>query len=277
MGIPGAGKSRIAEDLVDRGYVRLNRDERGGSLRELADALEEGLASGVRRVVLDNTYLTRAARSHVIDAARRHGLPARCVWLDTPLAQAQVNLVERVLDRAGSLPSPEELPRPGAARGRRAHADVADARAARARAAVGRRGMGRAGAGAVRADAAVPAGARRRVRRGRRPGRGGLEGRGRTRARRTCCSTGGRTAIAGALAPRSPSSRRRSPARSRGRCARTPADRRAAGAGRRCPGCPWRSRERTASSRRARSSSASAPPTARWRRRSAPGSSNAAG
>src|SRR3954452_23667251 len=109
MGIPGAGKSRIAEDLVGRGHVRLNRDERGGSLRELADALEEALASGVRRVVLDNTYLTRASRSHVIDAARRHGLPVRCVWLDTPLAQAQVNLVERVLDRAGSLPGPEEL------------------------------------------------------------------------------------------------------------------------------------------------------------------------
>ena len=109
MGIPGAGKSRIAEDLAGRGYVRLNRDERGGSLRELADALEEVLASGVRRVVLDNTYLTRASRSHVIDAARRHGLPVRCIWLDAPLAQAQVNLVERVLDRAGSLPGPDEL------------------------------------------------------------------------------------------------------------------------------------------------------------------------
>ena len=33
----------------------------------------------------------------------------RCVWLDTPLAQAQVNLVDRLLDRFGSLPSPEEL------------------------------------------------------------------------------------------------------------------------------------------------------------------------
>jgi hypothetical protein len=31
------------------------------------------------------------------------------VWLDTPLAQAQVNLVERLLDRFGALPSPEEL------------------------------------------------------------------------------------------------------------------------------------------------------------------------
>ena len=59
--------------------------------------------------MLDNTYLTRAARSYVIDVASRQGIPARCVWLDTPLAQAQVNLVERLLDRFGSLPSPDEL------------------------------------------------------------------------------------------------------------------------------------------------------------------------
>jgi aryl-alcohol dehydrogenase-like predicted oxidoreductase/predicted kinase len=109
MGIPGAGKSRVAEEHVARGYLRLNRDERGGALRELAGALDEELASGARRVVLDNTYLTRAARSYVIEAASRHGIPTRCIWLDTPLAQAQVNLVERLLDRFGSLPTPDEL------------------------------------------------------------------------------------------------------------------------------------------------------------------------
>ena len=109
MGIPGAGKSRVAEDYVTRGYVRLNRDERGGSLRAVAASLEEALAAGARRVVLDNTYLTRASRSYVLEAASRHRLPTRCVWLETPLAQAQVNLVERLLDRFGKLPTPDEL------------------------------------------------------------------------------------------------------------------------------------------------------------------------
>src|SRR5581483_5423486 len=67
------------------------------------------LELGTRRVVLDNTYLTRAARSYVIEAAHRHGVSTRCVWLQTPLAQAQVNLIERLLSRFGALPTPEEL------------------------------------------------------------------------------------------------------------------------------------------------------------------------
>jgi aryl-alcohol dehydrogenase-like predicted oxidoreductase/predicted kinase len=109
MGIPGAGKSRLAAGLVQRGYARLNRDERGGSLRALADELDEHLAAGVPRVVLDNTYLTRAIRNRVVETAERHSAAVRCIWLDTPLAQAQVNLVERLLERFGSLPMPEEI------------------------------------------------------------------------------------------------------------------------------------------------------------------------
>jgi aryl-alcohol dehydrogenase-like predicted oxidoreductase len=109
MGVPGAGKSSIAAEYAARGYVRLNRDERGGSLADIADALDDVLASGSREVVLDNTYLSRAARNLVVEAAARHGVPARCIWVDTPLAQAQVNLVERLLDRFGALPTPSEL------------------------------------------------------------------------------------------------------------------------------------------------------------------------
>jgi len=111
IGIPGAGKSRVAEQYVARGYLRLNRDERGGGLRELADALDRALSAGARRIVLDNTYLSRASRNQVIETASRHAIPARCVWLSTPLAPAQVNLVERLLERVGTLPSPDELRR----------------------------------------------------------------------------------------------------------------------------------------------------------------------
>lgn len=109
MGIPGAGKSRVARDYEARGFARLNRDERGGSLRELAGALEAAVVDGARQLVLDNTYLTRAARSHPIDVATRAGLTVRCVWIDAPLAQAQINLVQRLLERFGALPSPDEL------------------------------------------------------------------------------------------------------------------------------------------------------------------------
>jgi aryl-alcohol dehydrogenase-like predicted oxidoreductase len=111
MGIPGAGKTRVAREYVDRGFVRLNRDERGGGLRAIADALDAELANGARRVVLDNTYLTRASRSYVVEAATRHNVPVRCVWLSTSLAEAQVNLAQRLITQFGHLPMPDELRR----------------------------------------------------------------------------------------------------------------------------------------------------------------------
>ena len=109
MGIPGAGKTRIAEEYAARGYLRLNRDERGGTLRDLAQALEQGAGVG---------NATDRPRQHVPhtgdqELRGRDGRPARrpraCIWLDTPLAQAQVNLVERLLERFGTLPTPGEL------------------------------------------------------------------------------------------------------------------------------------------------------------------------
>ena len=225
MGIPGAGKSRVAEEYVARGYLRLNRDERGGTLRELADALDEKLSAGARRVVLDNTYLTRASRSYVLEAAGRHGVAARCVWLDTPLAQAQVNLVERLLDRFGSLRRPGEL-RLAAKREPGLLAPTSQMRALRELeppsadegcASVEQVAFERAPSGRTRAGVFVaaprcasPAGSRRSRRA--------------TRARRISSTTGAPTATRDALAAEPQhSSRARSPARSRPRSARTAA------------------------------------------------------
>jgi aryl-alcohol dehydrogenase-like predicted oxidoreductase/predicted kinase len=103
MGIPGAGKSTWVEPLVAAGYERLNRDQRGGTLRDVARGLEERLAAGATKLVLDNTYLTRAARADVLDAARRHRARVRCVHVATPVAVAQARVCERMLERFGEL------------------------------------------------------------------------------------------------------------------------------------------------------------------------------
>jgi len=109
MGLPGAGKSTVAREYVDRGYVRLNRDEAGGSLRGLVPALEASIANGASKIVLDNTYMSRASRARVVHAAQELGLPVRCVWLDTTIEDAQVNAVTRIIANHGRLLGPEEM------------------------------------------------------------------------------------------------------------------------------------------------------------------------
>ena len=103
MGLPGAGKTTLAQELTARGFVRLNRDETGGTLRAMVPAIDRALASGASRVVLDNTYVSRKARAVVIEAAARHGVGVRCVWLSTSIEEAQVNAASRIIERYGKL------------------------------------------------------------------------------------------------------------------------------------------------------------------------------
>jgi diketogulonate reductase-like aldo/keto reductase len=109
MGLPGAGKSSAVEPWIARGYERLNRDLRGGTMKALHTALDARLAAGVRRLVLDNTYGTRAVRRDLLAIAARHQVPVRCVWLDTPLADAESHVIQRILSVAGTLPEPAAL------------------------------------------------------------------------------------------------------------------------------------------------------------------------
>ncbi len=111
MGIPGAGKSRAAEAFVARGYERLNRDTLGGTLRGIAKRLDERLEAGAANVVLDNTYVTRAVRNDVVRVAQRHGALVRCTYFATSAADAQINVVLRMIARFGHVLGPEEIKR----------------------------------------------------------------------------------------------------------------------------------------------------------------------
>ena len=46
-------------------------------------------------------------------AAARHGVPVRCVWLEAPLAEAQRNVIARMLAAHGRLLAPGEMARGG--------------------------------------------------------------------------------------------------------------------------------------------------------------------
>lgn len=107
MGMPGSGKSTLAAGYAARGYLRLNRDEIGGPLIAIARQLDRALGHGTRRVVIDNTYPSRASRAPVIEVARRHGAQVRCVVMTTSLEDAQTNAVARILARHGRLLMPD--------------------------------------------------------------------------------------------------------------------------------------------------------------------------
>ncbi len=109
VGIQGSGKSHHTQELLSRGYHRLNRDERGSSLEALAKELDKRLRGGDRNFVLDNTYVTRAQRNRVIEIARAHGQRVRCIFMNTPLEVAQTRVIRRLFDFFPELPSPETL------------------------------------------------------------------------------------------------------------------------------------------------------------------------
>jgi aryl-alcohol dehydrogenase-like predicted oxidoreductase/predicted kinase len=114
MGLPGAGKSTAARGFVDEGYARLNRDDSGGSLRGLLPELQRLVGDGASRIVLDNTYMSRASRARVVQAAHDAGLPVRCVWIATGVEDAQVNAVSRIIANHGRLLGPDEMKRAAA-------------------------------------------------------------------------------------------------------------------------------------------------------------------
>lgn len=109
VGMPAAGKSTYSTRFVDQGYVRFNRDERGGSLLELARAVDRELTGGATKIVVDNTYASRATRAPVIAIAKQHGATIRGIVVATPIEQAQANAAARILAKHDALHGPGEI------------------------------------------------------------------------------------------------------------------------------------------------------------------------
>ena len=109
IGVQGSGKSELVTEYVSAGYARLNRDELGGQLDDLVPRMTQLLANGQQRVVLDNTYPTRLSRAPVVTAAQAFGVPVLCRHLNTPMSEAHINIVLRMLAKYGMPLGPDEM------------------------------------------------------------------------------------------------------------------------------------------------------------------------
>lgn len=109
MGYNAAGKSSLVKEFTDKGYYRINRDTTGGTLDGQAELARGAYLGGAHKIVLDNTYVTIESRETIIAAAKKLGVPIRCVWLKTSLEDCQLNACLRMMEKYGKILSPEEL------------------------------------------------------------------------------------------------------------------------------------------------------------------------
>lgn len=104
MGFPASGKSSIAQDFIDQGFLHLNRDKLGhkARVRDLLVPFEQALLAG-QSVILDNLYATLEGRRIFIDMAKAHGVEIECLWMGTSIEDAQINALCRMWDRYGTI------------------------------------------------------------------------------------------------------------------------------------------------------------------------------
>jgi len=109
MGLPASGKSSLARDFEERGYVLLNRDKAGGRVVDLVPKLRAGLRAGWDMVV-DNTFVTLEHRAPFVAAANELGASVELHWMQTSFEDCTVNACHRSIDRYGIIPgTPEEI------------------------------------------------------------------------------------------------------------------------------------------------------------------------
>lgn len=80
MGPPGSGKSTTARAFAAVGYEWIEQDAVNSDARKTKRVVEERLAAGVRRLVVDATHSSAAHRGVYAELARELRLPFRVLW-----------------------------------------------------------------------------------------------------------------------------------------------------------------------------------------------------
>lgn len=104
IGYPGAGKSSIVKKYTDQGFYNLNRDDSGGTIKQLHNKIPEAL-NKYGKVILDNTYLTVEARKELVDIAKTQNASIKALWITTSFEDCQFNICMRVANGGRDVPA----------------------------------------------------------------------------------------------------------------------------------------------------------------------------
>jgi len=108
VGYPASGKSTVAQEYIDKGYIHLNRDKVGGKVLDLIPLFDKALENS-ENVVLDNTFPTISSREAFIQIAQAKGVKIFCDWLTTSIEDAQFNACDRMMRLRGKILSAAEM------------------------------------------------------------------------------------------------------------------------------------------------------------------------
>ena len=109
MGLPGAGKSTVAESFVAQGYERLNRDEaadRCGGCCRRSIAYRSGCFTHRPR---QHVCVPKVARGRDSGSVASEAFPSDASGSPPKLEDAQVNAAWRIVSSYGRLLGPEEI------------------------------------------------------------------------------------------------------------------------------------------------------------------------
>lgn len=102
MGYPASGKTTIAKQYVEQGYVHLNRDKNGGEVKDLIPKYKL-LVETNKNIVLDNTFPSKISRQPFITIAKKAGVPIECVHVNTSIEDSQINFLLRTHKKYNKL------------------------------------------------------------------------------------------------------------------------------------------------------------------------------
>lgn len=108
VGSMASGKTSVAQEFINKGYIHINRDKIGTSLEKLIPLMTEELSKN-NNVVLDNTFGTIKSRKPFIEICQSYNVDIRCMYLNTSVEDAQFNAAQRMIKQHGKLLSLEEI------------------------------------------------------------------------------------------------------------------------------------------------------------------------